>query len=198
LFAVDLSCVVSKYIGETEKNLAAVFDEAEITNAVLFFDECDALFGRRTEISDAHDRYANIEVSYLLQRVDQHDGMVILATNLRANLDAAFTRRIRHVVDFPFPEVPDRVAIWRKVFPARTPMANDVDVDFLARQFKLAGGSIRNIAVNAAFLAASNGGCVGMKHVIHATRRELQKMGKSCTKTEFGQYYAWVRDGGAE
>jgi hypothetical protein len=194
LFAVDLSCVVSKYIGETEKNLALVFDEAESTNCVLFFDECDALFGKRTEIKDAHDRYANIEVNYLLQRVDQYEGIVILATNLRSNLDAAFTRRIRYAVEFPFPEAQHREQIWRRVFPEETPVASDVDMEFLARQFKLTGGSIRNIAVNAAFLAASNGGRVGMKHLIHATRRELQKMGKSCTKTEFGRYFPWVRD----
>lgn len=201
LYAVDLSCVVSKYIGETEKNLSVVFDEAETTNCVLFFDECDALFGKRTEIKDAHDRYANIEVNYLLQRIDSYEGIVILATNLRSNLDAAFTRRIRYVVEFPLPEVQHREAIWRKVFPKEAPMSPDVDMEFLARQFKLTGGSIRNIAVNAAFLAASNGGCVGMKHVIHATRRELQKMGRSCTKTEFGRYYPWVREtsgGGVE
>ncbi len=198
LFAVDLSCVVSKYIGETEKNLAMVFDEAEATNCVLFFDECDALFGRRTEIKDAHDRYANIEVSYLLQRIDQYEGIVILATNLRSNVDAAFTRRIRYAVEFPFPETEHREQIWRKVFPKEAPIGGDVDLQFLARQFKFTGGSIRNIAVNAAFLAASNGGRVGMKELIHATRRELQKMGKSCTKTEFGRYFSWVREGNAE
>jgi len=196
LYAVDLSCVVSKYIGETEKNLAMVFDEAEATNAVLFFDECDALFGKRTEIKDAHDRYANIEVNYLLQRIDQYEGIVILATNLRSNLDAAFTRRIRYAVEFPFPEPQLREQIWRKVFPAEAPLGSDVDMEFLARQFKLTGGGIRNIAVNAAFLAASNGGRVGMKQLIHATRRELQKMGKSCTKAEFGRYFPWVRDAG--
>jgi hypothetical protein len=197
LFAVDLSCVVSKYIGETEKNLATVFDEAEATNCVLFFDECDALFGKRTEIKDAHDRYANIEVSYLLQRIDQYEGIVILATNLRSNLDAAFTRRLRYAVEFPFPEAQHREQIWRKVFPKEAPVGGDVDMEFLARQFKLTGGSITNIAVNAAFLAASNGGRVGMKQVIHATRRELQKMGKSCTKAEFGRYFPWIRDAGA-
>jgi SpoVK/Ycf46/Vps4 family AAA+-type ATPase len=194
LFAVDLACVVSKYIGETEKNLAMVFDEAEATNCVLFFDECDALFGKRTEIKDAHDRYANIEVSYLLQRIDQFEGIVILATNLRSNLDAAFTRRIRYAVEFPFPEAQHREQIWRKVFPKEAPVSGDVDLEFLARQFKLTGGSITNIALNAAFLAASNGGRVGMKQVIHATRRELQKMGKSCTKAEFGRYFSWVRE----
>jgi DNA polymerase III delta prime subunit len=196
LYAVDLSCVVSKYIGETEKNLSMVFDEAEATNAVLFFDECDALFGKRTEIKDAHDRYANIEVNYLLQRIDQYEGIVILATNLRSNLDPAFMRRIRYLVEFPLPEPQLREQIWRKVFPAEAPLGSDVDVAFLAQQFKLSGGSIRNIAVNAAFLAASNGGRVGMKQLIHATRRELQKTGKSCTKAEFGRYFPWVREPG--
>ncbi len=194
LYAVDLSRVVSKYIGETEKNLGAVFDQAESTSCVLFFDECDAIFGKRTEIRDAHDRWANLEVNFLLQRVERYDGIVILATNLRSNLDAALTRRIRYAVEFPFPEAPQREQIWRKVFPREAPVSPDVDLEFMARQFKLAGGSIRNIAVNAAFLAASNGGQVTMKHVIHATRRELQKMGRSCTRTEFGRYFPWVRD----
>jgi hypothetical protein len=196
VYAIDLSAVVSKYIGETEKNLSRVFDEAEATNGVLFFDECDALFGKRTEIRDAHDRYANIEVNYLLQRIDRYDGIIILATNLRSNLDAAFTRRIRYAVEFPFPEVQQRERIWRRVFPEQTPLGTDIDFDFLARQFRMSGGSIKNIAVNAAFLAAGNGGRVGMKQVIHATRREIQKMGKTCTKAEFGRYYSWVREEG--
>ena len=194
LFAVDISCVVSKYIGETEKNLGGVFDEAERTNAVLFFDECDALFGKRTEIGDAHDRYANIETNYLLQRIDAYEGIVVLATNLRANLDPAFSRRIRYAIEFALPDEARREEIWRRVFPAATPLAEDVDVAFMARQFRLAGGSIRNIAVNAAFLAASEEGVVGMRHVIHATRRELQKMGRSCTRADFGRYFGWVRD----
>lgn len=194
VYAIDLSSVVSKYIGETEKNLSRVFDEAEATNGVLFFDECDALFGKRTEIRDAHDRYANIEVNYLLQRIDAYDGIIILATNLRSNLDSAFTRRIRYAVEFPFPEAQQRAGIWRKVFPDQTPLGTDIDFDFLARQFRMSGGSIKNIALNAAFLAAGNGGRLGMKQVIHATRRELQKMGKTCTKADFGRYYTWVRE----
>ncbi|HEX7119499.1 MAG TPA: AAA family ATPase [Longimicrobiales bacterium] len=197
LFVVDLSGVVSKYIGETEKNLSRVFDEAETTNGVLCFDECDALFGKRTEIKDAHDRYANIEVSYLLQRIDQFDGVVILTTNLKTNLDAAFTRRLRYTVDFPFPEPDDRERIWRKAFPDEAPLSAEIDFPFLARQFKLSGGNIRNIALAAAFLAAGNGGRVGMEHVILATRRELEKMGKTCTKSDFGRYYSLLREGAA-
>ena len=195
LFAVDLSCVVSKYIGETEKNLSKVFDEAESTNGVLFFDECDALFGKRTEVKDAHDRYANIEVNYLLQRIDQFDGaVVILSTNFRSNLDTALTRRLRYIVEFPFPEEEHRERIWRGVFPDDVTLGADVDFGFLARQFKLAGGNIRNIALNGAFLAASGDGCIGMKQLILATRRELQKAGKTCSKSEFGRYYSWVRE----
>jgi SpoVK/Ycf46/Vps4 family AAA+-type ATPase len=198
LFAVDLSCVVSKYIGETEKNLSKVFDEAESTNGVLFFDECDALFGKRTEVKDSHDRYANIEVNYLLQRMDQYDGVVILATNFKSNLDHAFTRRLRYAVEFPFPEPEYRERIWRKVFPGQAPLGDDVDFEFLARQFKLTGGNIKNIALNAAFLAAGNGGRVSMRQVILAARRELQKMGRTCSKSEFGRYYSWVRQEASE
>ncbi|MBS1824055.1 MAG: ATP-binding protein [Acidobacteria bacterium] len=192
LYAVDLSCIVSKYIGETEKQLSKVFDEAESTNGVLFFDECDALFGKRTEVKDSHDRYANIEVNYLLQRMDRFEGVVILATNLKSNLDAAFMRRLRYVVEFPFPQPPDRERIWRKVFPAETPLASDVDFAFLARQFKLAGGNIKNIALNAAFLAAGDSGKVSMRQLILAARRELQKIGRTYSKADFGRYYSWV------
>ncbi len=198
LYAVDLSCIVSKYIGETEKQLSKVFDEAESTNGILFFDECDALFGKRTEVKDSHDRYANIEVNYLLQRMDRYEGVVILATNLKSNLDSAFMRRLRYVVEFPFPQQEDRERIWRKVFPSQAPVGPDVDFGFLARQLKLAGGNIKNIALNAAFLAAGNGGAVGMRHVILAARRELQKTGKTCSKSDFGRYYSWVSEGARE
>ncbi|HEX2084705.1 MAG TPA: ATP-binding protein [Solirubrobacteraceae bacterium] len=178
LYKVDLSGVVSKYVGETEKNLARVFDEAEAADAILFFDEADALFGKRTKVSDAHDRYANIETSYLLERMERHGGVVALATNLRENMDEAFTRRMRFVVDFPFPDEASRRRIWAGHLPDEAPVGPDVDLDELARELKIAGGSIRNIVLNAAFLAAADGGRIDMAHVVHATRRELEKVGR--------------------
>jgi len=178
LYKIDLSTVISKYIGETEKNLERIFNEAETSNAILFFDEADSLFGKRSEVRDSHDRYANIEISYLLQRMEAYDGVTMLATNLRANLDEAFTRRLQFAVDFPFPEEADRLRIWNTLFPAEVPCAADVDLAVLAERFKLAGGNIRNIIVNAAFLAAADGGEVSMDHILHGTRRELQKMGR--------------------
>jgi len=178
LYKIDLSTIVSKYIGETEKNLERIFTEAQASNAILFFDEADALFGKRSEVRDSHDRYANIEISYLLQRMEMYDGVTILATNLRANLDEAFTRRLQFAVDFPFPEEADRLRIWRTLFPPDVPRDAELDFALLARRFKLAGGNIRNILVNAAYLAASDGGRVTMGHLLHGTRRELQKMGR--------------------
>ncbi|MGE5697835.1 MAG: ATP-binding protein [Candidatus Sericytochromatia bacterium] len=178
LYKVDLSGVVSKYIGETEKNLAKIFAKARAGNAVLFFDEADALFGKRTEVSDAHDRYANIETSYLLQKLEEHDGVVILASNLRANLDDAFTRRIRCVVEFPFPDESLRRRIWESHFPFQAPLSADVDLDYLAHEFPVAGGNISNIALGAAFLAAADGGTITSRHVLAATKREYDKLGK--------------------
>lgn len=188
LFKIDLSSVVSKYIGETEKNLERIFREAQTSNAILFFDEADALFGKRSEVKDAHDRYANIEISYLLQRMEEYDGVVILATNLKKNLDDAFVRRLQYTVDFPFPEEADRLRIWRKIWPDAMPRDGDMDLAFAARQFRLTGGNIKNVAVAAAFLGAAEGDTVRMAHLIHATRREYQKMGKLCTEVEFGPY----------
>lgn len=178
LYKIDLSTVVSKYIGETEKNLERIFSEAESSNAILFFDEADALFGKRSEVRDSHDRYANIEISYLLQRMEAYDGVTILATNLRANLDEAFTRRLQFVVDFPFPDEEDQLRIWQTLYPDGVPSAQDIDFNYLAQRFKLAGGNIRNIIVNAAYLAAADGLQVTMDHLLHSTRRELQKMGR--------------------
>lgn len=178
LYKIDLSGVVSKYIGETEKNLERIFSEAENSNAILFFDEADAVFGKRSEVKDAHDRYANIEISYLLQRMEAYGGITILATNLRANLDDAFTRRLQFVIDFPFPEEDDRKRIWKTLFPPELPREEDLDFVLLADRFKLAGGNIRNIIVNAAYLAAADGQPVSMKHLLHGVRRELQKMGR--------------------
>jgi hypothetical protein len=188
LYKIDLSGVVSKYIGETEKNLARIFAEAEATSAILFFDEADALFGKRSEVKDAHDRYANVETSYLLQRMEEHDGATILATNLRRNIDEAFLRRLSFVVQFPFPEEAERLRIWQGVFPPTVPRREDMDLGFMARQFKLPGGNIRNVALAAAFLAASEGRILSMAHVLRATKRELQKMGKTHVMSEFGEY----------
>jgi len=187
LYKIDLSSVVNKYIGETEKNLATIFHEAEASNAILFFDEADALFGKRTKIADAHDRYANIETSYLLQRVEAYDGIVILATNLRENMDEAFTRRIKCIVDFPFPDATSRKAIWQTHFPRETPVSDDLDYEWLAQQLQITGGNIKNIVLNAAFCAAANGGVINMTHVLHGTRREFEKIGKLWNDKSFVQ-----------
>ncbi len=199
LYKIDLSTVVSKYIGETEKNLARIFAEAETSNAILFFDEADALFGKRSEIRDAHDRYANIEISYLLQKMEEYEGVTILATNLHKNMDDAFVRRMHFTVDFPFPTEADRRRIWDKIWPPETPQAEELNSAFMARQFELTGGNIRNVALAAAFLAADEGAAdlcdsaehgrgVTMRHLIHATRREYQKMGKVVAEEDFGEY----------
>ncbi len=181
LLQIDLSQVVSKYIGETEKNLRAVFEEAEASHAILLFDEADALFGKRSEVKDARDRYANIEVSYLLQRMEDYEGIAILATNLRQNLDDAFIRRLRFVVEFPFPDEAQRRQIWRVTLPAEAPVGTDVDHAVLAREMKLAGGNIRNIALAAAFAAAADGGTIGMAHLFAAAGREHEKIGRTWT-----------------
>jgi SpoVK/Ycf46/Vps4 family AAA+-type ATPase len=178
VYKIDLSNLVSKYIGETEKNLEKVFSEAQSSNAILFFDEADAIFGKRAGVKDARDRYANIEVSYLLQRMEMYDGVTILATNLRSNIDEAFLRRLQFAVDIPFPDEKDRLRIWKTLFPATVPHSEDVNLEDLARRFKLAGGNIRNILVSAAYLAANDGNMITMAHLLHGTRRELQKMGR--------------------
>ena len=178
LYKIDLSTVVSKYIGETEKNLERIFSQAKNSNAILFFDEADAIFGKRSEVKDAHDRYANIEVGYLLQRMETYDGVVILATNLRANMDDAFTRRLQFVIDFPFPDEQQRAEIWKVLFPPELPREKEINFTAFARQYKMAGGNIRNVIVQAAFLAASNGEVVTNAHLLHGVKRELQKMGR--------------------
>jgi SpoVK/Ycf46/Vps4 family AAA+-type ATPase len=187
LYKIDLSTVVSKYIGETEKNLSRIFAEAATSNAILFFDEADALFGKRSEVRDAHDRYANIEIGYLLQKMEEYEGIVILATNLRKNLDDAFVRRMHFTIEFPFPSEPERRRMWTRIWPQGVPRSTEVDVEFLARRFEVTGGNIRNIALAAAFLAAANGGQVTMQHLLQATRREYQKLGKVVMAGEFGE-----------
>jgi len=182
LYRIDLSQVVSKYIGETEKNLRKVFDAAESGGAVLLFDEADALFGKRSEVRDSHDRYANIEVSYLLQRMEAYQGLAILTTNLKTAMDKAFLRRLRFVVQFPFPDTGQRAKIWSKTFPAETPLEG-IDVNRLARM-NITGGNIRNIALNAAFIAAESNGAVKMEHIEKAARYEYAKMEKPLSTSE--------------
>jgi ATP-dependent 26S proteasome regulatory subunit len=191
LYRIDLAGMVSKYIGETEKNLRKVFDTAEQTGAILFFDEADALFGKRTEVKDSHDRYANIEVNYLLQRLEDYRGLAILATNRKADMDRAFLRRLRFLIDFPFPDAESRRRIWQQVFPPQAPL-DSLDYASLAR-LEIPGGNIRTIAINAAFLAAHAGMAINMAHVIQATRREYIKIDKLITQSEFGQYYSLVK-----
>jgi SpoVK/Ycf46/Vps4 family AAA+-type ATPase len=182
LYHIDLSRVVSKYIGETEDNLRRVFDAAEENGAILLFDEADSLFGSRSEVKDSHDRYANIEVSYLLQRMESYRGLAILTTNMRGALDNAFLRRIRFAVEFPFPDVPQRAAIWRRVFPPSAP-TQDLDAERLAR-LRMAGGNIRNIALNAAFLAADRREPVQMHHVRAAAQSEYAKLDRRPSRAE--------------
>jgi SpoVK/Ycf46/Vps4 family AAA+-type ATPase len=157
------------------------------SNAILFFDEADALFGKRTKIADAHDRYANIETSYLLQRMEAYEGMVILATNLRENMDEAFTRRIKFIVDFPFPDGASRKLIWQTHFPREAPVSDDLDYDWLAQQLQITGGSIKNIVLNAAFFAAADGGVIGMEHILRGARGEFEKIGKLWNDKSFTQ-----------
>jgi MoxR-like ATPase len=184
LFRIDLSGVVNKYIGETEKNLSRIFAEAETSSAILFFDEADALFGRRSEVRDSHDRYANLEVSYLLQRMEEYEGVVVLATNFRKNMDEAFVRRMHFTVDFPFPSERERLRIWEAVWPDELPRDPGIALDVVARRLELAGGNIRNVALAAAFLAADGGGVVTAEHLVRAARREYQKMGKVVSEAE--------------
>ncbi len=184
LYKIDLSQMVSKYIGETEKNLDRVFAAAWSASAILFFDEADALFGKRSEVRDSHDRYANIEISYLLQKMEEFEGIAILATNLRQNLDDAFQRRLAFTVHFPFPDEESRRRIWAGAWPPATPLAAEVDPSVLARRFKLSGGNIKNVALGAAFLAAAESSAVGYPHLLRAVRRELQKLGKTPTDAE--------------
>lgn len=183
LYRIDLSAVVSKYIGETEKNLRRLFDAAEDGGAILFFDEADALFGKRSEVKDSHDRYANIEINYLLQRIEAYRGLAILATNLRSALDTAFLRRLRFVVTFPFPGIAERKRIWQKVFPPDVPL-DTLDFDHLAR-LELTGGSTHNVALNAAFMAAHAGSNVTMTLVLNAARAEFRKLERPINEADF-------------
>jgi len=196
IYRIDLAATVSKYIGETEKNLDRIFAAAEGSNAILFFDEADALFGRRSEVRDSHDRYANIEVAYLLQRMDSYPGAVVLATNFRQNMDDAFLRRLDFVIDFPFPEADDRRRIWNLVLPKQAPVADDLDLDFLANQFRLSGGNIRNASLAAAFAAADEGAPIGMRQLIQAVALEYTKLGRLTLESEFERFHEVIRTPG--
>jgi SpoVK/Ycf46/Vps4 family AAA+-type ATPase len=198
LYKVDLAAVVSKYVGETEKNLSQIFAEAEDANAIIFFDEADALFGKRGEVKESRDRWANMEVNYLLQRVEEYAGAIILASNLRQNIDEAFLRRIHVLVEFPFPNAEARLCILQRLFPPMIERPKDADLQVVAKQFELTGGSLKNIVVDAAFRAsvpaAQEPPQITLAHLIAATAREYQKLGKPITKSEFGDpFYDWIR-----
>ncbi len=192
LYVIDLSTIVDKYIGETEKNLDRVFSEADRVNGVLLFDEADAIFGKRSEVKDARDRYANVEVAYLLQRMERFDGMAVLTTNLRSNVDEAFLRRLDAIVDFAVPEVEDRRRLWARNLSAGAPKSDDIDIEFLARRFTLTGGNIRNIAVGAAFRAAEADRLLRMEDLVRETAREYRKLGRLCVEAEFGPWFATI------
>ncbi|WP_322746323.1 ATP-binding protein [Nostoc sp. LEGE 12450] len=188
LYKIDLSQIVSKYIGETEKNLNRIFTAATNSNAILFFDEADALFGKRSEVQDARDRYANIEVGYLLQKMEEYEGIAILTTNLRNNIDEAFERRLRFIIEFTLPDTKNRHLIWQRIFPKNAPCSPNLDLELLAQNLEITGANIRYIALTAAFLAADDGGVIEMVHLIRALRREYQKMGQVVRDKDLGQY----------
>ncbi|MDN5770880.1 MAG: ATP-binding protein [Microlunatus sp.] len=193
LYTVNLATVVDKYIGETEKNLERIFAEAAGVNAVLFFDEADAIFGKRSDVKDAHDRYANIESAYLLQRLETFDGLAVLATNLRSNIDEAFVRRLDAIIDFPSPSVDARRSLWERCLAPPLPIDDDLDLAFLAEAFELAGGNIRSASTTAAYLAAGASTMVTMQQVITAVEQEYRKLGRLVLEREFGRYYAQLR-----
>jgi SpoVK/Ycf46/Vps4 family AAA+-type ATPase len=195
LFRIDLATVVSKWLGETEKNLERVFAAAQGANAVLFFDEADAVFGRRSDVQDANDRYANLQTAFLLQRMESHDGPVILATNMRGNVDDAFLRRMDAVVEFPFPAAEHRRRLWDLLLPEQAPRAGDVDLDFLAERFELSGGGIRNAAIAAAVLAAQEGVAIGMEQLVRGVAMEYGKLGRLTLAADFERFHGLVRAG---
>ncbi len=195
LYKINLASILSKYIGETEKNLDKIFSELRTSNSILFFDEADSLFGKRTELKDSHDRYANIEVSYLLQKLEEHNEIVILATNFLKNMDDAFLRRMQFMIEFPFPNKSERLKIWKNTFPKTCPITlTDLDYYFLSENFDLSGGNIKNIALSAAFFASGESYPINMKHIILAIKREYEKIGKSFNKAEFGEYYSLIQN----
>jgi SpoVK/Ycf46/Vps4 family AAA+-type ATPase len=186
MYKIDLSAVVSKWVGETEKNLTRIFAEARDMNGIIFFDEADALFGKRTGVKDAHDRYANLETSYLLQKIEEYEGIVILSSNFRENIDEAFLRRMHFKVEFQLPDDESRLSIWRNIFPIGAPISSDVDMNFLAKKFKISGGNIKNVALAAAFYAAEESSSICLRHIIKALRREYLKIGRLPSEADFG------------
>lgn len=188
MYKIQISQIVSKYIGETEKNLRQVFTEARNANCILFFDEMDALFGKRSEVKDSHDRNANIETAYLLQQLEEYDGVVLMATNLLQNIDEAFMRRINFVISFPFPDVPTRKRLWEKMLDTGAPVDENIDFDFLAENFKIAGGNIKNCAVHAAFLAAAEGTPISMKHIVSSVVTEQRKNNIVVVREDLKEY----------
>lgn len=195
MYKINISQIVSKYIGETEKNLQAVFAEARHANCILFFDECDALFGKRSEVKDSHDRSANMAAAYLLQQIEEYDGVCILATNLIGNIDEAFMRRITYVIRFPFPEAPMREEIYRRTIPEGAPKSEDIDWDFLARKFELSGGHIKNIVLSGAFMAAGEGGPISMRHLLRAAVDEMKKNDIVVVREELREYADLLEEG---
>ncbi|HNH48720.1 MAG TPA: ATP-binding protein, partial [Myxococcota bacterium] len=194
LFRVDLSSVISRWVGETEKNLREIFDAAEGGTAVLLFDEADALFGSRGEVKQAQDRFANQEVSFLLQRLEVFEGCAILTTNLQENIDEAFLRRFGAVVEFPMPSPDQRLRLWERAFPPAAPRGADLDLTYLSNQFIIAGGAIINASINACILASSRREPVCMRHAIEAIARELIKNGKQVNRVHFGDWVDIVKD----
>ena len=192
IYRISLANVVSKYIGETEKNLDEIFEKAKKSKVVLFFDEADVLFSKRTEVKDSNDKYSNMESAFLLQKIEEYNGIVILATNLVQNFDEAFKRRMKLMIDFPFPDAERRTEMWKRAFPEKLPLDN-IDFDYLVNSFELSGSNIKNIALHSAFLAAAEScPAVGMKHIIAALRNEYSKSGKAFTKAEAGEYYYYI------
>jgi len=192
LFKVDLSSVISRWVGETEKNLKEIFDAAEGGSSVILFDEADALFGSRGDVKSAQDKFANQEVSFLLQRLEVFEGCAILTTNLQENIDEAFLRRFGAVIEFPLPSVEERRRLWERAIPPRAPRSDDLDLQLLARQFHIAGGSIINASINACIRAASENEPVGMRHCVYAVAREMYKAGKQVNRVHFGDWYEEV------
>lgn len=188
LYKVELSAVVSKYVGETEKNLDQIFMQAQQSQIILFFDEADVLFSKRTEVKEANDKYNNMEAAFLLQKIEAYEGVTILATNLIQNFDEAFKRRVKFMIDFPFPDYHQRKLLWERSIPSQMPVA-ELDLDYLSAKFELSGSSIRNIVLHAAFLAASENNVIGMKEILMAVKNEFGKSGKILTREDMGEYH---------
>ena len=189
LYRIELPAVVSKYIGETEKNLEEIFEQAKKSQVILLFDEADVLFSKRTEVRDSNDKYSNMEAAFLLQKMEEYEGITVLATNFLQNFDEAFKRRMKFIIDFPFPDIAQRLQIWKQVFPKETPIEEELDYEFLAQSFELSGSNIKNVALHAAFLAAAENCRVGMRQIVAGVRNEFIKSGKTLTKEQLGQYY---------